>query len=122
MKTEDLTFLEGVDAMRRGECVEDGNGLIHKLIGNELRYWESNKSWRFTYGFRQPCRIVPDPSKPKVDEGEWFWKVVDDYAVRISGTLPGDPEDRRELRSSINAALRAVADAVKAELKEESGK
>jgi len=78
-KTENLTTEEAWAAMARGECV-DTEQAVHRLNGLRLEYWRGEElGWTLTSIIDAgPYSIVPDPSKPKEVEDEYFkdWSEV----------------------------------------------
>lgn len=65
-------------AMARGECVRCELAVVQTIQDNVLKYW-NGADWRQTCNLLPgPYSIVPDPSKPKEVEDEYFkdWSEV----------------------------------------------
>ena len=83
MKTTNLTLLEAIDAMKRGECVADVFGFVHRVSYGKLLYYNPDKSsWEATENCYGPCSIVADPSKPK--ESERLWRAYENAPNRMA--------------------------------------
>jgi hypothetical protein len=74
---KEMTAKDAWIAMANGECVKAGD-FVQKIESNTLQYWDSGH-WRTTTTISKgPYSIVPDPSKPEVDEyGQDRCKVVE---------------------------------------------
>ncbi len=79
MKTTNLTFLEAVEAMKRGECYRDpcmpDMIATHRIKDGVLQYFDKAKAvWGDSAYVTDKGRIVPDPSKPEQRESEGLWE------------------------------------------------
>ncbi len=92
MKTENLTFLEAIEAMKRGECadymscvgdcpfsIKDGH--LRAYLGKR---WVRSDSMNTIDLYK----IVPDPSKPKQKESERLWQEYLSKVRRLHGEKP----------------------------------
>lgn len=112
MKTENLTFLEAIEAMKRGECVESslGSHVLHIRNGRIECYF--NNKWESDYGLNPTgfWDIVPDPSKPRIRYSDGLWRQLSES---ISDAFPTKTEALNwEIR------FRALADYIAARIEE----
>lgn len=119
MKRENLTFLEAVKAMERGEfCESGGSDLSYRIYDNRLEFWNArNDAWALSRNMYQhdgPWRIVPDPSKPKKKASEEAWeRMVEAWKVWKGDIYAVDMDEHAR------DFYRAIIDCAKAEMREE---
>lgn len=75
MEQKEMTEKDAWIAMANGECVQTLS-YVHRIREGNLEFWAST-GWRPTsYLNFSPYSIVPDPSKPEVDEYKADGKIV----------------------------------------------